>query len=98
MEKRYKAPFFISSEPDKDHYMAMTQMYFLIGNAMMTLVRAYNGFLTPTVGTTYLYALGGVLLGTLAGSWAFRHIPNRVFTYIVYAYIGISGAVILLTS
>lgn len=90
--------YFISSEPDKDHYMAMTQMYFLIGNAMMTLVRAYNGFLTPTVGTTYLYALGGVLLGTLAGSLAFRHIPNRVFTYIVYAYIGISGVIILLTA
>ena len=25
--------YFISSEPDKEHYMAMTQMYFAIGNA-----------------------------------------------------------------
>lgn len=90
--------YFISSEPDKDHYMAMTQTYFLIGNTMMTLVRAYNGFVTPTVGTTYLYALGGVLLGTLAGSWAFRHIPNRIFSYVVYGYIGLSGVIILLTA
>ena len=79
-------------------YMAMTQTYFLIGNAMMTLVRAYNGFVTPTVGITYLYALGGVLLGTLADSWAFRHIPNRIFSYVVYGYIGLSGVIILLTA
>ena len=42
--------YFISSEPDKNHYMAMAQTYFLIGNAMMTIVRASNGFLTATVG------------------------------------------------
>lgn len=90
--------YFISSEPDKEHYMAMTQMYFLIGNTIMTAVRAFNGFLTPAVGKAYLYAVGGVIIGILAGSWAFRHIPSRIFTYIVYAYIGISGAVILITS
>lgn len=90
--------YFISSEPDKEHYMAMTQMYFLVGNLMMTAVRAFNGFLTPTVGTAYLHAVGGIIIGILAGGWAFRHIPNRIFTYIVYAYIGISGAVILITA
>ena len=42
--------YFISSEPDKNHYMAMAQTYFLIGNAMMTVVRASNGFLTAAVG------------------------------------------------
>ena len=90
--------YFITSEPDKEHYLAMTQMYFLVGNAMMTAVRAMNGFLTPAVGTTYLYALGGIAIGTIAGSWAFRHIPNRIFTSVVYAYIGISGLVILVTA
>ena len=34
--------YFISSEPDKNHYMAMVQTYFLIGNAMMTIVRDFN--------------------------------------------------------
>ncbi len=56
---------------------------------------SYNGYLTPAVGSTYLYALGGLALGVMAGNWAFRHIPNKLFTYIVYAYIGISGLVIL---
>lgn len=90
--------YFISSEPDKEHYMAMTQMYFLIGNAMMTTVRAANGFLTAEVGMSYLYGLAGVAAGTLAGNLAFRHIPNKVFSYVVYAYIGISGLIISITA
>lgn len=90
--------YFISSEPDKEHYMAMTQMYFAIGNAGMTLIRSFNGYLTETVGWGYLTGLGGAAAGLLLGSYAFRHISNRIFSYIVYAYISISGLIILLTS
>lgn len=90
--------YFISSEPDKNHYMAMVQTYFLIGNAMMTIVRASNGFVTATVGKCYVFCLAAVLIGTLLGSWAFKHIPGKVFPYVVYSYIGISGLIIFLTA
>jgi hypothetical protein len=50
--------YFIQSEPTKEYYMAMAQTYFLIGNVMMTGVRAYNGFFTETVAVDYLYGLG----------------------------------------
>jgi len=90
--------YFIQSEPTKEHYMAMAQTYFLIGNAMMTLVRAYNGFFTTTVLTDYCFGLGGVIIGTAIGSYVFKHIPNRAFRYVVYAYIGVSGVIILLTN
>ncbi len=89
--------YFIQSEPSKEHYMAMAQTYFLIGNTMMTIVRAYNGFLTTTVLTDYLFGLGGVLIGTYVGAYVFKHIPNRLFRYIVYAYIAVSGVIILVT-
>ncbi|MBR3657441.1 MAG: sulfite exporter TauE/SafE family protein [Prevotella sp.] len=90
--------YFIQSEPTKEHYMAMAQTYFLIGNAMMTLVRAYNGFFTTTVLTDYCFGLGGVIIGTTLGAYVFRRIPNRIFRYVVYAYIGVSGVIILLTN
>lgn len=90
--------YFISSEPDKEHYMAMTQMYFAIGNAGMTIIRSCNGYLSETVGWGYLAGIGGAAVGLLLGGYAFRHIPNRIFSYIVYAYICISGLIILLTS
>lgn len=90
--------YFISSEPDKNSYMAMVQTYFLIGNAMMTIVRASNGFLTATVGRCYVFCIAAVIIGSLLGSWAFKHIPGRIFPYVVYSYIGISGLIIFLTS
>lgn len=90
--------YLIVSEPDKDHYMGMIQTYAVITNIIMLAVRAYNGYVTPVVGTTYLYGLGGLAIGVIAGNWAYKRIPARLFTYIVYAYIGISGIIILTTS
>ena len=90
--------YFIQSEPTKERYMAMTQTYFLIGNVMMTVVRAYNGFFTTTVLTDFLFGLGGVIIGTCLGAFVFKRIPNRIFRYIVYAYIAVSGVIILLSS
>jgi uncharacterized membrane protein YfcA len=62
--------YFIQSEPTKEHYMAMAQTYFLIGNVMMTFVRAYNGFFTTTVLTDYCFGLGGVIIGTALGAYS----------------------------
>ena len=90
--------YLIVSEPDKNHYMGMIQTYAVITNITMLVVRAYNGYLTPVVGTTYIYALAGVATGLIAGNWAYRHIPDRLFSYIVYAYICISGMIILLST
>lgn len=90
--------YFVVSEPDKEHYIAMTQAYFLFGNLMMTFVRAANGFVTPAVWTDYLYGLGGVVAGTALGAFVFRHISGNMLRYLVYAYIGISGIIVLFTA
>ena len=88
--------YFVSSEPDKEHYLAMTQTYFLAGNLMMTLARAYNGFFTTTVSIGYVYGIAGVFIGNLIGAWVFRHLSGSLLKYIIYAYIGISGLTFLL--
>ena len=90
--------YLVASEPDKDHYMGMIQTYAFVTNVTMLAVRAWNGYVTHTVGTTYLYGLAGLAIGVLAGNWAYSRIPNRIFTYVVYAYIAFSGLIILLTA
>ncbi len=90
--------YFIQSEPTKERYMAMVQTYFLLGNIVMTIVRAWNGFVTTTVITDYFFGMGGTIVGSIIGSYVFKHIPTRLFRYIVYAYIGISGIIIIATS
>lgn len=90
--------YFISSEPDKEHYMAIVSAYFLLGNGAMTIARAANGFFTKTVMFDYICGLGGVAIGTAIGSWVFSRIPSKIFRYVVYAYIGISGIIVMLTA
>ena len=90
--------YLIASEPTKDHYMGMIQTYAVLTNVTMVISRAFNGYVTRDVSTAYLYGLGGLVIGVLAGNWAYKRIPNRIFTYVVYAYIGISGAIILFTA
>lgn len=89
--------YLIASEPDKDHYMGMIQTYAVITNISLLAARGYNGYLTATVGMTYVYGLIGLAIGVIAGNWAFKRIPNKLFSYIVYAYIGISGLIIFFT-
>lgn len=87
--------YFVNSEPDKEHYIAMMQTYFLIGNFVMTLTRAYNGFLTAPVTNGYFWGIGGVVIGNLLGTYVFRHLTGSLLRYIIYAYIGISGVLFL---
>lgn len=88
--------YFVNSEKDKEHYLAVTQTYFLVGNIMMTIARAYNGFFTTAVSMGYIYGITGVVIGNLIGAWVFRHITGSILKYIIYAYIGISGLTFLL--
>ena len=57
--------YFVNSEKDKEHYLAVTQTYFLVGNIMMTIARAYNGFFTTAVSMGYIYGITGVVIGNL---------------------------------
>jgi len=90
--------YFVASEPDKKHYLAMIQHYLLLGNVMMTIVRWKNGFVTPTVGMDYLYGIGGVAIGAFLGTWVFKRIPNKYFKYVVYGYIAVAGAIIFISA
>ncbi|MBR6212799.1 MAG: sulfite exporter TauE/SafE family protein [Bacteroidales bacterium] len=90
--------YFLSSEKDKEHYLAMISAYLLIGNFATTLVRSANGFMTREVGVGFLWGIAGVAAGAFLGAKAFKRIPHKVFDYIVYAYIAFSGVVILLNA
>ncbi|MBP5397735.1 MAG: sulfite exporter TauE/SafE family protein [Bacteroidales bacterium] len=89
--------YFVSSEPDKNHYMGIISAYFLLGNLAMTLFRAYHGFVTQAVALASLPGLLGIVIGTFLGSVVFEKIPAKAFRYVVYSYIGICGIIVLIT-
>lgn len=90
--------YFINSEPDKMHYMGMTQIYFTLTNLAMSFVRAGNGFVTPSVWKSFAVGLGAIVIGSAIGAWTFSRIPGKIFPYVVYSYIGISGIIILVST
>ena len=45
----------------------------------------------------YLAGIIGVFIGTWIGTKVFNRIPAKIFRYIVYSYIGISGIIILVS-
>lgn len=88
--------YFLSCAERKEEYMAMAQCYFLVGNLMMTVFRAYHGFVTSTVCISWCYGIAAVLIGTWLGALVFKRIPINILRKIIYAYMGISGIIALL--
>ena len=88
--------YFISSAEKKEEYMAMAQMYFLIGNVVMTIYRARCGYLTQTVLEGWCYGLIAVLIGTYIGSVVFSYISINILRKVIYTYMAVSGAIALL--
>ena len=88
--------YFISSAKQKEEYMAMAQMYFLLGNIFMTGYRAQCGYLTTTVLHGWCCGIVAVLIGTTLGSIVFRFVSLDILRKIIYAYMAISGIIALL--
>lgn len=83
--------YFVASETDKTQYLAITQAYFFIGNSMMTIFRASEGFFTINVGKCWLIALIGVVIGTQIGKYVFDKISSSILRKAVYVYMIIAG-------
>lgn len=87
--------YFLASCETKDKYIAHSQVYFALGNIMMTCFRANNGFVTANVSMAYGYSLLAALAGVYIGGKVLNKIPLKVLKKIVYLYMAISGVVAL---
>ena len=88
--------YFLAACPTKEQYIALTQVYFLLGNMAMTVFRGSNGMLTSQVGTAFGFGIVAVIAGTWLGAKVFNAISRDTLQRIVYVYIGVSGIVALL--
>ena len=83
--------YFVASEKDKEHYLAITQAYFLVGNLFMTVVRYFKGYLTEYVGWGYLYGIAGVFIGFYIGKEVFKRVSNNLLRKLIYGFMAVSG-------
>ncbi|MCR4859940.1 MAG: sulfite exporter TauE/SafE family protein [Bacteroidales bacterium] len=89
--------YFIGCADGKEEYIALTQWYFLIGNAAMSLFRAGNGLVTPTVLRMWCVALPAVFLGLWLGAKVYARIRADILKKVVYAFLALAGVAALLS-
>ncbi len=89
--------YFVATETDKNRYLALSQTYFFIGNSFLTLYRAQSGFLTPTVCRGWIYAIVGVVVGSVLGKLVFDRISVPTLRKVVYGYMAVSGVMALMS-
>lgn len=88
--------YFLACTERKEEYMVLAQTYFVLGNAMMTVFRWQNGFVTESVLVAWCCGLVAVLIGTWLGTLVFRQISAQLLKKIIYAYMAVSGVVAML--
>lgn len=87
--------YFLACTETKEEYLAITQAYFLLGNAVMTGFRAANGFVTGAVGIGLVCGAVGVLIGIWIGAKVYARMSLPVLRKVVYAYMAVSGIIAL---
>ncbi len=83
--------YFLSCTETKEEYLALASMYFAIGNAMMTIFRFANGFITPVVCKAWLVAVPAVVAGIWVGTKVSRRMPIGLLRKVVYAFMAVAG-------
>lgn len=88
--------YFLSSMDTKEKYMAAISVYFVIGNTFMSFFRFSNGFFTPEVGWSVLYALPAVISGIVIGDRVYSKMPIETIRKVVYAFMAVAGIIAII--
>ena len=87
-----------TSKSDKLVYLATIQTYFFFTNVYGTVVKSLNGYMTRTVLIFAAAGVVGMFLGTVVGKKVFSKLNAGLLRTIVYAFMGISGIVNIVTA
>ena len=89
--------YFLSVADKKEEYLVLTQMYFLIGNVVMSAFRMGEGYMTKAVLWAWCVALVGVFIGQIIGRMVFNKMSVTMLRKTSYAYMAVSGCIALLS-
>ena len=87
--------YFLSSEKNKESYLAVAQAYFVVTNIYMSILRASNGFVTLEVLKGLLWTLPGIFLGVKIGKMVFDKINPSTLKKIIYFYMILAGIMLI---
>lgn len=89
--------YFLSATDDKLEYNATLQCYFLFNVICLLFNHLRLGNITAPILQISLVTMVGVLLGTVAGWYVFKKLSIPVIKKIVYAFMSVFGAYLLIS-
>lgn len=89
--------YFVSVLQDKEEYMATSQMYFLINNIYLLVMRSLLHLIPDGILLPALCGLAGLVVGSLVGGRIFSSIDTKKMKSVVYVVMALSGLWIAIT-
>ena len=87
--------YLMACSDTKEEYIGATQWFYVIGSLSMTLFRIGNGFISASVGWSWLICIPGILIGLMLGAKVYGRMPVPILRKIVYAFLVVAGLVLV---
>lgn len=84
----------MAATKSKEEYLSTIQFFFLLSGLSNTVIRIFNGALTPEVLKLCAVSIVGMMLGGYVGSKIFRKLSQKQMGRFVYGFMMIMGIVI----
>ena len=88
--------YFLSCSHSKDEYLANIQYFFVISNAVTTVGRMANGFITEKVLWLMIPNIAAMLLANYIGGKVYNKISVDALRKVIYGVVGFCGALTIL--
>ncbi len=88
--------YFLSCSDTNDEYLANIQFFFVISNAVSTVARLANGFVTPRVMWLLLPSAAAMVMANYIGGKVYKRISSEGLRKVVYGVVGLCGVLTIL--
>jgi uncharacterized membrane protein YfcA len=92
------AVYMLSASKNNKEYLASLQAYFCFSSSYVTILRYMKGMITEDVWPLFFAGLPFLAFGTWAGLKLFGMLNENMLRIIVYTFMAVSGAVLVLTN
>ena len=88
--------YFLSCSDTNDEYLANIQFFFVVSNAVSTVARLANGFVTPRVMWLMLPTAIAMAAANYTGGKVYKKISSEGLRKVVYGVVGLCGMLTIL--
>lgn len=87
--------YFLEASDTSEEYIANIQLYIMISNSYVNLIRIFNGLCGRFEVTLWLIGLAALLPGSWIGRMLFTRLDATALRRVIYLFMAVSGAILI---